>query len=222
MEEQLPRIGGKTLTSTDALYAGNKSTNIGKKRGVGDPSGRNRRSVWTIATTPMELEYCSECLTIYSGPEHDRLKRHEWKDDEGDHSAATCRTCGAWDKWGSHFAVFSKGKLVRIMILASTSEKELAQNVAHHGSASWETKEATGGRGKRNKERLVATNGERSRLNTHMGSSIPWEPAAQRTTGWKPSCKCDCEATIPCTVLDFCAGSGTTGSGAPNSAEGPF
>jgi DNA modification methylase len=31
------------------------------------------------------------------------------------------------------------------------------------------------------------------------------------TTGWTPTCTCDCRETIPCTVLDPFAGSGTTG-----------
>lgn len=52
MNQRLPRIGGKTLTSTDPLYKANKTTNIGKVRAVGSPDGRNARSVWTIATAP--------------------------------------------------------------------------------------------------------------------------------------------------------------------------
>lgn len=34
--------------------------------------------------------------------------------------------------------------------------------------------------------------------------------SAARTTGWRPSCKCDAGDPIPCTVLDPFAGSGTT------------
>lgn len=52
MYEQKDRIGGKTLNADDPLYKANMSTNIGQKRGVGDPSGRNKRSVWEVTTTP--------------------------------------------------------------------------------------------------------------------------------------------------------------------------
>ena len=52
MSEQKDRIGGKTLNSDDPLYKANMNTNIGQKRGVGDPSGRNKRSVWEVTTTP--------------------------------------------------------------------------------------------------------------------------------------------------------------------------
>jgi DNA modification methylase len=52
MEQSLPRIGGKHKMLIDPYSKASASTNIGQLRGVGDPSGRNRRSVWTIATTP--------------------------------------------------------------------------------------------------------------------------------------------------------------------------
>jgi DNA modification methylase len=37
-----------------------------------------------------------------------------------------------------------------------------------------------------------------------------------KTTGWQPTCKCGLDETIPCTVLDIFAGSGTTGMVAKN------
>jgi DNA modification methylase len=52
MVESLPRIGGKNLASDDPMLAASSKTNAGRKRAVGDPSGRNARSVWTIATQP--------------------------------------------------------------------------------------------------------------------------------------------------------------------------
>jgi DNA modification methylase len=50
MREQLPRIGGKHKTLDDGLSKASRSTNIGRKRSVGSPDGRNCRSVWTVAT----------------------------------------------------------------------------------------------------------------------------------------------------------------------------
>jgi DNA modification methylase len=52
MVEGLDRIGGKNKDLCDPLVKASGSTNIGQKRSVGDPSGRNMRSVWTIATAP--------------------------------------------------------------------------------------------------------------------------------------------------------------------------
>jgi DNA modification methylase len=52
MREQLPRIGGKHKELVDPFSKASARTNIGRMRSVGDPSGRNRRSVWTIATQP--------------------------------------------------------------------------------------------------------------------------------------------------------------------------
>ena len=51
MKEQLPRIGGKHKALNDPMSAASAATNIGKKRGVGSPDGRNARNVWT-ATQP--------------------------------------------------------------------------------------------------------------------------------------------------------------------------
>ena len=52
MIEQKERIGGKNKHLIDPFNKASAATNIGNKRGVGDPSGRNRRSVWTVATQP--------------------------------------------------------------------------------------------------------------------------------------------------------------------------
>jgi DNA modification methylase len=54
MLESLPRIGGKHKILTDPLSKASSLTNIGQKRSVGDPSGRNKRSVWTVATQPFK------------------------------------------------------------------------------------------------------------------------------------------------------------------------
>lgn len=52
MLESKERIGGLTKDSEDLLVAGSKFTNIGRKRAVGNPSGRNLQDAWTIATEP--------------------------------------------------------------------------------------------------------------------------------------------------------------------------
>lgn len=74
MTEDLDRMGGRTLTADDPRYKANGKTNIGRKRAVGTKRkensarrdndrlpldenvlvGRNRRSVWEIATIPFK------------------------------------------------------------------------------------------------------------------------------------------------------------------------
>ena len=52
MTEGKPRIGGKHKTLVDPLSKASAATNIGQKRSVGSPEGRNIRNVWTVATAP--------------------------------------------------------------------------------------------------------------------------------------------------------------------------
>jgi DNA modification methylase len=46
------RLGGKMLGHDEELSAASRRTKVGTQRSVGDPSGRNKRSVWTVATSP--------------------------------------------------------------------------------------------------------------------------------------------------------------------------
>jgi len=52
MLEALPRLGGKHKVLHDPLAKASAATNIGRHRAVGRPTGRNRRSVWLLATAP--------------------------------------------------------------------------------------------------------------------------------------------------------------------------
>ncbi len=52
MEESKERIGGLYKDNEDLLVKASKHTNIGRKRSVGSPNGRNCRSVWDFATDP--------------------------------------------------------------------------------------------------------------------------------------------------------------------------
>lgn len=52
MLESRERIGGKHKHLVDVLSRASAATNIGRKRAVGSPLGRNRRSVWTVANQP--------------------------------------------------------------------------------------------------------------------------------------------------------------------------
>ncbi len=57
MEQGLDRIGGKNKELIDPLARASATTKLGQKRAVGDPSGRNPRSVLDIPTDSMELFY---------------------------------------------------------------------------------------------------------------------------------------------------------------------
>lgn len=164
MAEGLDRIGGKHKMLDDPLSRASAATNIGQKRSVGQPTGRNKRSVWTVNTEP------------FSEP---------------------------------HFAVMPT-RLVEPMILVGTS----AAGVCSICGAPWKrivgAKEETGGRGSGNKERKIATQGERSRTNAHLGSSVPWAPTTTLTIGWEPTCQHGVPPK-PATVLDPFGGAGTTG-----------
>lgn len=94
-------------------------------------------------------------------------------------------------EWGEvqHFATFPE-ELPKRCILAGTSEYGCCADCG----APWERivgePEPTGDPGSGNKERKIASDGDRSRLNTHMGSSIPRKPATRQTLGWRPTCEC--------------------------------
>lgn len=80
MEESLPRIGGKHKILIDPLSKASSATNIGQKRSVGSPDGRNRRTVWEIATSPFPeahfacVDEQTECLTATGWKRHDGLR----------------------------------------------------------------------------------------------------------------------------------------------------
>lgn len=65
------------------------------------------------------------------------------------------------------------------------------------------------GRGSGNKVRLLADGATRGRTNTHLGSSVPWQPHVDPTVGWRATCTCNAERAAAI-VLDPFLGSGTT------------
>jgi hypothetical protein len=48
-------------------------------------------------------------------------------------------------------------------------------------------------------------------MNTHLGSSIPWEPTITNILGYRPTCSCNVVESVPGLTLDPFCGSGTTG-----------
>lgn len=109
----------------------------------GNEDGRNKRSVWRIATEPSDREMCTACKTILSGAGKRRIKTREVEREvlqdgapfavreDGTVTGDTikvkvkvriCPTCKAEDKWLAHYAAFPEA-LVTPCVRLSTSEK---------------------------------------------------------------------------------------------------
>lgn len=106
----------------------------------------------------------------------------------------------------THFAVFPE-ELVEPCVLAGTSAAGCCATCGAPYRRVTGQPVAADGRG--SVERKVAAAGERARLNTHLGSSVPWTPTAVPTVGWEPSCACAGGVPVPAVVLDPFGGSGT-------------
>lgn len=200
MVEAKPRIGGKHKALDDVFSKASGATNIGQKRSVGSPDGRNARDVWTIGSEPCGDQLCQDCGRYFTSGDMARLR----KVDEGD--AKVCR-CGSHTGWLAHFATMP-ATLAERCILAGTS----AAGGCGTCGAPWVRvmgdAEATGGRGAGNgfkrPARLSFADSDGAR-----GDETPWVPKARATTGWRPTCSCGAPA-VPQRVLDPFGGAGTT------------
>lgn len=110
----------------------------------------------------------------------------------------------------AHFATFPQA-LVEPCILAGTSPQACPSCGAPWARVVGDPVPVEG-RGSGNLERKVATQGQMSRTNTHLGYAFPWQPTSTPTTGWRPTCTCeDNDGSGQCVVLDPFGGSGTVG-----------
>jgi DNA modification methylase len=171
MEEGLERVGGKHKGFVDPLSKASSTTRIGQLRSVGSGNGRNKRTVWTIATAsypqahfatfpPALVEPCIKAGTSDKG---------------------CCATCGApWRR------VSEKRRVRTRPGLDSKSYDRTTGEIIDDGVAKpW-------------RDRVEIGNRDPGRHVTEFN-----------TLGWAPTCKCDYRESIPCTVLDPFAGSGT-------------
>lgn len=192
MMEQLPRIGGQTLDSDDPLYAANKDTNIGQKRGVGEPNGRNLRSVWEIddqgATLAQWLDkrgYGALLDEFYSG-DLDSV----WQ----------IATQGLKEK---HFASYPEA-LVEPCIKASTSTWGCCAECGAPYAPVIEISDPNNRLG-------AAYHEDRDDRLTRGFHGVPTADGApvHEVVDYRATCSHD-TARVPCTVLDPFVGSGTT------------
>ena len=185
MARQEDRIGGKTLTDTDELHAGNNGARIGRKRGVG------------------KADAAKQALAALERP--DGLGRGDtmtgfndrWDGDGAIHTGRSLR-----DVWtiptvpypGAHFAVFPP-ELPSKAILASTSER----GVCPECGAPWRRQlmqrtiadAGRAGTAKMNgaAELVGARAADSHRL---LGQAYQDQLVAEprRTAGWTPGCGC--------------------------------
>ena len=190
MQEGRERLGGKHKALDDPLSKASAATNIGRTRAVGSPN-RN----WRTADA-----WFDSLAAILEGDEG------LVADPDGQPLAFVVNTEPSPEP---HFAQWP-ASLVKPMILAGTSERGCCAQCG----APWER--VTGdpvpveGRGSGNVARKVAREGERSRVNTHLGSSFPWSPTVAPTLGWRAGCGHDPQLVEPCLILDPFVGAGTT------------
>lgn len=118
----------------------------------------------------------------------------------------TCKHTRRAKKSLDHFASFPDA-LVKPCLLAGTSEKGCCPGCG----APWERdveKDEALAKTRRGTSSYASRGLEAGR---RFGSATPGYTTSVTTTGWSPSCPCGYRDTIPCTVLDPFAGSGTVG-----------
>lgn len=181
MLESKPRIGGKHKHLEDSKSKASAATNIGQKRSVGSPDGRNMRSVWRIASEPLRDEHFAAYPTA--------LVRRPLI--AGTSSQGCCSKCGApisrlLEKNRRPTRPGEKSKLNRE---GANSRMHRSRDPQHDAEADGKTRADGLKHGNRDPER-------------HITEMVQ--------VGWEPGCNCD-SATVPCLVLDPFNGSGTTG-----------
>ena len=119
---------------------------------------------------------------------------------------------------GAHFATFPES-LPERCILASTSEKGACpkcgapwERVMSDGGPDLEWQRACGGDadGEYHGEAIKRYEGTGAENASDVKRRILAGLRRRQTVGWRPTCSCGESATVPCTVLDPFAGSGTT------------
>jgi len=189
MIESKERIGGLHKNLDCPLNKASKHTNIGRKRAVGDPSGRAFRNthLWYQSMEP-PYGLCGV----------------------GDELVGMDVNLEGMKE--AHFATFGP-KFVRPLMLCGTSAKGYCPQcgkpwvrVVERQDKGWDGSEYG--------KRAVAATGGASNGGTQkstLGSGHGKLTGEYLTTGWRPTCTCGCEETRPGIVLDPFGGSGTTG-----------
>lgn len=190
---------GKTVE--DPNYRGRRQAPEPGEPNAFHPSGRNKRTVWTIATEPSNYEFCLNCDTFFDGARRSSIRVE--KDADGK-VRRVCPVCGKDDSWVGHFATFPEA-LVEPCILAGTSEK----GVCPECGALWERMIERRYYGSHGPEAVGNDPAVVGMTRNAMGGQREWDSyIPPQTLGWKPGCA-DGKEPVPATVLDPFSGSGT-------------
>ncbi|HWO88153.1 MAG TPA: DNA methyltransferase, partial [Gemmatimonadales bacterium] len=218
-ESSIMRINQATLglrvrqkTADNPHFGGRRQAPEPGEPNAFHPLGRNVRDVWAINPEPFDYEMCRVCKRVYDGREYEMLADAPR---DGDALPKKVCRCGRSDEWLSHFAVFPQA-LVLPCVLAGTSEKGCCPQCG----APWE-RVVEGKSEYAFNIRVRDDKAGRTDRKSHFDRGVnPDEVAAydersyggggRATIGWRPTCPCGVEETIPATVLDPFAGSGTT------------
>lgn len=171
-------------------------------------SGRNLRDVWSISTSPLGWEMCSQCKVAMPAKLYRRLPKVDVQIDD---KVVTKRQCGCESTdWISHFAAFPQ-KLIEPMVKAGTSEYGCCSNCGAPWKRDIEKDEpvlanawSAAGAGQ-----YDDSIGEMKRTGLAEGSTLKHHVPI-KTLGWQLTCKCTDSTVEPCTVFDPFTGSGTS------------
>lgn len=180
-------------------------------------AGSQLRDVWEISPQPFIAEYCTNCKAFFLGMREVKRILVRKVDDQ---RVMTCPKCGSEDHWVSHFAVFPEEIPTRA-IKAGTSERGACEQCGSPYERLVEKGEPCPEPEQRNPSKRLkpgqAGNADAGNMGFRASKLSGQEMAEWKaehpdaTIGWQPTCKCSCEETKPCTVLDCFNGSGRTG-----------
>jgi DNA modification methylase len=205
-------IDGNKLTGTAQSLSKNGAVNRGYTHmeeaianGETDlhPLGRNRGSVWTLATSSLRYDFCLNCQNFYDGGiKPSRYETVMVKGKVVEKAIKTCPMCACEDQWIDHFAPYPMD-LIKPLIDSSCPSKTCAccgnpwkREKIKEGKKSWGTKrnKRAGAAGSEVTSASVFNTGESHQC--FLGELVP-------------ACQCNAP-TVPGIVFDPFMGSGTT------------
>lgn len=197
----------KEEATGDTHSHGNKLTPPNESAGIGHidwsrstkelVSSRNLRDVWTINPQPNSDHICLGCGHNFDSVRAKRRIKTVLVEGE---KKQKCPECGAIDQWLGHYATFPED-LVEPCIKVATSWKGCCPKCGAPWARIIDSKQI---KRKRPNDRTDRHHqeGMNSCGNTVAGTET-------KTLGWKATCACGLEETVPCVVYDPFMGSGT-------------
>lgn len=196
-----------------------------------DGTGRNARSVITVNTKPSTWAYCLSCDSFFNGAARSKIRakivdaegreravpQDWWTADTktelspGEREVHVCPTCSSTDAWVDHFAIWPPDLVERFILAGTSAHGACADCGAPYERVTDKTtrRRAAGAPAQtaRKQVRAIDRVGATSAFRT---GTVP----VTMTLGWRATCVCNEDGggrgTVPCTVLDPFAGSGTT------------